>query len=123
MSVIEELMKQAEMDAQLLSRYDELGDNFSSFRNVEHCFIAKDQSQAETLADFINDYRYADTSVEQVDDEWRVLAVSNMPVNQNVINSVSGFMTCIAALFKVEYDGWGSVIQKDAEQGDSEGTP
>jgi regulator of RNase E activity RraB len=124
MSVLEELMKQAEMDAQLLARNDELGDIFSYYRDVDHCFISNDKSKAEALASFINDYRYANASIEQTADaEWRVLAISNMPINQNIINTVSGFMTCLAALFKVEYDGWGSVIQKNAEQGDSAGTP
>ena len=42
----------------------------------------------------------------------KCLLVINMPVTQNVINSVSGLMTCIAAIYDLEYDGWGCELQR-----------
>lgn len=34
------------------------------------------------------------------------------PQQQQVIPSISGFVTCIAELFSIKYDGWSCVVQK-----------
>jgi|GEM_PF-3875287 len=41
------------------------------------------------------------------DGRWSI----RMPITQPVICSVSALMVCLARLFSVEYDGWGSVVQ------------
>jgi hypothetical protein len=49
--------------------------------------------------------------VSATDGEFRVVATIDMPVEQQEILCVSGFMRCVAALFSVSYDGWGAPIR------------
>ncbi len=111
MSVIETLLDTAYQDTQLLIGNDERGDNFNIPRDVDFVLNAETEKKADTVASFINDNQYGKASYEQVENKYRILVVVNMPSTQNLICSVSGLMACIAALFSVEYDGWGCIIQ------------
>ena len=42
---------------------------------------------------------------------WAVQVIIHMPVQQNIITSVAGFMTCVAELYGLEFDGWGCIAQ------------
>jgi hypothetical protein len=119
MTLVEELLNSSFQDTQVLYKNDELGDNFSVYRNVEFIFYTKDEKKAEIVSSFISDNRYATATYAKLESNFRILAVSHMPINQNIICSVSGLMTCIAKLFNVEYDGWGSAIPKTAQQVDA----
>jgi hypothetical protein len=112
MSVVESLLNNSYQDTQLLIGNDEKGDNFSIPRDIEFVLYAKDEKKADTVTSFINDNRYGEASFTQVGEQYRILVIINMPSTQHLICSVSGFMACIAALFSVEYDGWGCVLQK-----------
>jgi len=111
MSIVETLLDTAYQDTQLLTDNDEKGDNFSIPRDIEFVLYAEDKEKADTVASFINDNRYGDASFEEVEDQYRILVVVNMPSSQQLVCSVSGLMACVAALFTVEYDGWGCVLQ------------
>jgi hypothetical protein len=63
---------------------------------------------------FVGDNQYGVATVQEDDGGLSVLVVSHMPITQNVICSVSALMRCLAAIFDVEYDGWGSTIQRSA---------
>ena len=112
MSVIESLTKTAVADVDHLRAMDAKGDDFGISRDVDFCLIASSAEHASTVVGFVNDYQYGRASAQQVDDHFRVLVVIHMPVLQHNILAVSGFMTCISALFGVTYDGWGCVVQK-----------
>ncbi len=112
MSVIENLLNAAYQDTQLLLGNDEKGDNLSISRDIEFVLYAKDQEKADTVSSFINDNRYGEASFTEVEGQFRILVVINMPSTQHIVCSISGLMVCIAALFSVEYDGWGCVLQK-----------
>lgn len=111
MSVVEKLLDTAYQDTQLLIGNDEKGDIFNIPRDIDFVLIADTEKKADTIASFINDNQYGNASYEQVEDQYRIIAVVNMPSTQNLVCSVSGLMACIAALFGVEYDGWGCVLQ------------
>jgi regulator of ribonuclease activity B len=109
--VIDELMTAAAADTDVLRVLDSQGDVFATAREVDFLFRTDVEKQARAVAGFLSDYQYARTSYESDDSEHRVLATIVMPVEQNVILSVSGFMLLIARLFSVTYDGWGTVAQ------------
>jgi uncharacterized Rossmann fold enzyme len=112
MSIIDLLLDTAQEDNKLLMKYDELGDNFSKSRDVDFTFNTSDLVQAEVVKDFVNDNNYGTASLKEVDGRYRITVIINMPVTQNVISSISALMACISKVFKVDYDGWGSVISK-----------
>lgn len=118
-SVVDTLLETARADTELLQKNDGLGDDFSVPRQVDFLLLAKDRARAELVASFIEDNRYGVARVEQAGDEFRILVFVTMPTTQNVLCSVSGLMACVAALFEVNYDGWGCVIQKRNDQGES----
>ncbi len=111
-AVVDTLLDTARRDTELLLKNDALGDDFSVPRQVDFLLLARNRDQAELVSSFINDNRYGSARVEQAQDEVRVLVAVTMPTTQNILCSVSGLMACVAALFKVDYDGWGCVIQK-----------
>jgi len=111
MSIVETLLDTAYQDTQLLMGNDEKGDNFSIPRDIEFVLYAQDEKKADTVSSFINDNQYGEASYAEVEGQYRILVVVNMPSSQHLVCSVSGLMACIAALFSVEYDGWGCVLQ------------
>ncbi|WP_175912697.1 ribonuclease E inhibitor RraB [Burkholderia sp. BCC1640] len=112
MSVIDTLMETAIADVDHLRKRDEQGDDFSVPRDVDFLLRAPSAEKASIVAGFINDYQFGQALVQQSDGEYSVLVVLHMPIQQHNILSVSGFMTCVCALFGLDYDGWGCVVQK-----------
>lgn len=111
-SIVELLLETAKADTELLIKNDGLGDTFATPRNVDFLFVAPSREKAEIVASFINDNRYANATVSEVGNSFRVLVVVNMPITQHLLYSVSGLMACIGKIFDVKYDGWGSAIQR-----------
>ena len=111
--IFDVLRENAIADNDLLITNDSKGDVFIKARDVDFAFKTADKEKAEGLSEFINGKNYGRSRVEHKDDDdlfW-VFVVVHMPITQNVLCSISGFMVCLGRLFKVEYDGWGSVIQ------------
>lgn len=111
MSVLEKLLETARADTDLLLQNDAKGDDFSRTRIVDFLLVSDDADRANMVRDFVNDNRYGDATVETVDGRHRVLVQIHMPTTQHVLCSVSGLMACLAALYGLEYDGWGCVLQ------------
>ncbi|EHU4797652.1 ribonuclease E inhibitor RraB [Vibrio vulnificus] len=111
--VVDALLDNAYQDLKLLQGNDQKGDVFSIPRNVDFLLFAKDASRAELVASFINDNSYGEASYTEVAGEHRIQVVINMPITQNVLNSVSGLMTCLSVIYDLEYDGWGCELQKN----------
>ena len=111
MSIINELIESSRADIELLRVRDAQGDVFAIRRPVDFIFRTCDERQASIVGGLLSDYRYAETSVSATDGEFRVVATIDMPVEQQEILCVSGFMRCVAALFSVSYDGWGAQIR------------
>ncbi len=114
MSLFDLLQEHAIAHNDLLHKNDARGDVFSSPRDVDFAFKTPDKQRAEDLCEFINCKNYGRAKVRNPssgEDLYWVIAIIQMPINQYVLCSVSGFMVCLSRLFQVEYDGWGSVIQ------------
>jgi hypothetical protein len=111
MSVVEKLIDGAIADVDVLRSLDEQGDIFTLFRDVDFLLRAPSREKAELVANFINDYEYGNATSIEDDGNYSVQVIINMPVTQNLILSVSGFMTCIAELYDLDFDGWGCVAQ------------
>lgn len=113
MSLVDTLLTAAYEDTQLLIKNDTLGDVFSKTRDVDFLLRSPDEKKAETVCSFVNDNQYGKAKVERYDTDFGVLVTVNMPATQSLICSVSALMCCLAALFSVEYDGWGTTIQRE----------
>lgn len=109
---IQQLMEVASADTDVLRSLDSNGDDFSISREVDFLFRVDTQDKAEIVAGFINDHQYGTAIPQEDDGQLSVSVKTHMPVQQNIILSVSGFMECIAQLFGVEYDGWGCNAQR-----------
>ena len=113
MSVISKLMEATEADTDVLRNLDANGDDFSKFREVDFTFKCATKDKADTVSGFLDDYQYGKASVIKANQQYLVQVLIDMPVTQNILLCVSGFMTCIADLFGVEIDGWGCIAQND----------
>ncbi|MDH2433646.1 ribonuclease E inhibitor RraB [Pokkaliibacter sp. MBI-7] len=112
MSVIDKLLETAYHDTELLISNDQKGDQFSIPRDVDFVFYASEQGKAETVASFVQDNRYGSTLITPTEEgRVRLVVTVNMPTTQSVLCSVSGLMACLSALFGLDYDGWGCVLQ------------
>lgn len=111
MKVIDALMETVVADTELLRKLDSQGDRFGVSRDVEFLLRAPSAEKAQTVASFINDYQYGVATPQDLEVSPSVLVVVTMPVEQHILQSVSGFMACICQLFGLEYDGWGCVVQ------------
>ena len=112
--IVDDLLQNAYEDTQLLIKNDQLGDVFSVSRDVEFLLRAPDEEKANTVCSFINDNQYGVATVQEQNGKFSILVVVHMPITQNVLCSVSALMTCLAAIFSLDYDGWGSVIKNAA---------
>jgi|SRR5690606_24911453 regulator of RNase E activity RraB len=112
MSFIEQLMENAEADTELLYALNEHGDDFQVPRMVEFTFTGDSLERINAAAEFIKGYQYAATEILEDEEEgYQLFATIDMPITQPVLLSVSGFFTCVAELFELEYNGWGSMAQ------------
>ncbi|MGN0921812.1 MAG: ribonuclease E inhibitor RraB [Cellvibrio sp.] len=112
MTVIEQLMQNAEADTELLFALNEHGDNFQLPRLVEFTFTSESSERINAAADFIKGYQYAATEILEDEEEgYQLFATIEMPITQPLLLSVSGFFTCVAELFELDYNGWGSMAQ------------
>jgi regulator of RNase E activity RraB len=112
-SVVEKLMDSAVADVDVLRALDSQGDDFSKFREVDFLFRCSSQEKAELVAKFINDYQYGVATTLCKDGKSTIQVIINMPVQQHIIFSIAGFMTCLAELYGIDFDGWGCVAQSE----------
>lgn len=100
-------------DTDILRKSDSMGDIFTTSREVDFVFESMERQNADDFADFVNGKSYGRAEVTAIEGGgFSIIVLINMPITQHLICSVSGFMLCISRLFKIEYLGWGSVIQK-----------
>jgi hypothetical protein len=107
------LAQTAVADTDLLRKNDELGDIFTTPREVDFAFETAEKERAGDFAEFVNGKSYGKAEVSEIEpNRFRILVLIRMPVTQHLVCSVSGFMLCLSRLFQIDYQGWGSVIQK-----------
>jgi len=113
MTMFELLYQNTLADTDLLRKNDKLGDIFTTAREVDFAFETGEKERADDFAEYVNGKSYGTAAVSKIEDgRFRVLVLISMPITQNVIGCVSGFMVCLSRLFQIDYLGWGSVIQK-----------
>jgi hypothetical protein len=111
MSIVDKLMDSAAADLDVLRSLEAQGDEPGKVRDMDFLLRCPSKEKAELVAGFINDCRYGKAKAIEDDDSHSVQVIINMPVKENVILSVSGFMTCLAELYNLDFDGWGCVAQ------------
>ena len=113
MTVFELLTETAKADRDLLLKNHEAGDDFNKPREVDFSFETGERERANGFAEFVIGKSYGRAQVSETEPgQFQVIVLITMPINQNIINCVSGFMLCLSRLFQIDYQGWGSVIQK-----------
>jgi hypothetical protein len=79
---------------------------------VNFDFVTAERERADDFAAFVNGKSYGVATVSDYGQgEFLIVVLITMPITQNVLCSVSGFMLCLSQLFGIDYSGWGSVIQ------------
>jgi hypothetical protein len=112
MTMFELLTETAKADRDLLIKNDEAGDDFNKPREVDFSFVTNDGTRAKDFVEYVIGKSYGNAQMSETEPGvFRVLVLINMPINQNIINCVSGFMLCLSRLFQIDYQGWGSVVQ------------
>jgi hypothetical protein len=112
MNLFEARHENALADNDLLKLNDSSNDNFTIPRDVDFAFKTANRENAQDFCEYINGKNFGLAKFEEIKTELHILVVIHMPITQHLICSVSGFMLCLSRVFKIEYDGWGSVIQK-----------
>jgi hypothetical protein len=116
MSIFDLLHDNAAADNDLLVKNDQQGDVFTTPRDVDFAFKTNERIRANDLCEYINGKNFGRAHVtEGQDGVYWVTCVIHMPITQTLLCPVSGFMVCLSQLFQVEYDGWGSIIQKESD--------
>lgn len=116
MSMFDLLHDNAHADLDLLVKNDQRGDNFATARDVDFAFKTNEKVRAKDICEYINGKNFGKATVrEEPDGLYWVISSVYMPITQHLLFSVSGFMVCLSRLFQVEYDGWGSVIQRSSD--------
>ncbi len=117
MNMFDRLTETAIADTDLLLSNDKHGDILPTSRKVDFAFNTDDEQKANDFAEFIKEKSYGRTEITSLDQGgFRILVFVDMPITQNLILCVSGFMLCLSRLFTIDYDGWGSIIQKPIEE-------
>jgi len=113
MTLFDLLTQTAKADTDLLRQSDEAGDVFAAPREVDFAFESAERENAQDFAEFVNGKQYGVAKVTELEaGRFRILVLITMPITQHLICSVSGFMLCLSRIFLIEYQGWGSVLQK-----------
>jgi len=117
MTLFDLLTQTAKADTDLLRKNDELGDVFSTPREVDFAFESDERENADDFADFVNGKQYGVAKVTELEDgRFGITVLIIMPVTQHLICSVSGFMLCLSRVFLIDYQGWGSVVQGSSKR-------
>jgi len=115
MHVVDQLLTAAVQDNQLLMDNQKRGDRAEIPRDIDFTFYASDEEKANLVASFVTDNRYGRPSVKRIVHEgvvyWRLIVVIKAPTTEHVLHTLSAFMVCLASLYGIQYDGWGSVSQ------------
>jgi len=113
MTLFDLLAHTAQLDTDLLRKNDSLGDMFTTPREVNFDFESMERERAEDLAEFVNGKNYGVAEITESEaGRFLIVVLITMPITQHLIGSVSGFMLCLSRIFQVDYQGWGSVVQK-----------
>lgn len=113
MDLFDLLTETAKADTELLRSNDKLGDTFPAPREVDFSFETRERDRAEDFAQFVNGKQYGVAKFTELEGgQFRVLVLITMPITQHLICSVSGFMLCLSRIFQIDYQGWGSVVQR-----------
>ena len=111
MAVLDTLMETALADVDLLRQLDAQGDRFGVPRDVDFLLRCPTPDKADIVASFINEYQYGVATVQDQGGSPSVRVVIRMPIEQHMLQAVSGFMACVCELYGLEYDGWGCIVQ------------
>ncbi|UOF14260.1 ribonuclease E inhibitor RraB [Lysobacter capsici] len=110
-NTVQTLMDTAAADTELLQVLDQQGDHFALSRDVEFVLRAPSEERASLVAGFFNDLHYGDATVGEHEGLYSVFVTVHTTIEQPVILSISGFITCISQLYDMEYDGWSCAPQ------------
>ena len=116
MHVVERLLENAIEDNKVLIQNQKMGDQTSIARDIDFTLYAEDEQRANLVKNFIVDNRYGKPTVKRTEYRgqvrWQLQVIVHAPATENVVHTLSAFMVCLAELYKLEYDGWGSTLQK-----------
>lgn len=115
MALVNTLLQNADLDRDLLRGNLERGDSPEAPRDVDFVLYAKDKEKGELICSFVHDNSYGRALYQEILENpevrrHRIVVTIHMPTTEHVTCTASAFMACLAELFNLDYDGWGSPI-------------
>jgi len=121
MKLVETLLANSDSDRDLLQKNLGHGDAPEIPRDVDFVLYSKDKDTGELICSFVHDNSYGRAVYKEIPEnpdtaKHRIIVTIHMPTTEHVACSISALMACLAKLFDLEYDGWGSNLMKKSIQ-------
>jgi regulator of RNase E activity RraB len=118
MAIQDVLARQLEMDHLVLKKLAERGDVPSARHAIEHHFISSDRDALVQLRLYAAALGFDAQEIREGTPEspgsapyWYVDLVSRIPLIDGHISREAALMKFLAIAYRVEYDGWGTLVQ------------
>jgi regulator of RNase E activity RraB len=116
MAIQDVLAKQLEFDRTLLAQLGSGGDNPGLVHKVEHHFVAGERDPLVKLSEYARGLLFEPSDIVQHEHEgsryWAVDLVSRIRLEDGRVSCETALMRFLAIGYRVEYDGWGTYLEK-----------
>jgi regulator of RNase E activity RraB len=116
MAIQDVLAKQLEFDRALLTQLKAGGDDATVDHKVEHHFVAAERDPLVKLAEYARGLLFETSEILQHEHGgstyWFFDIVSQIRLDDGRISRDTALMKFLAIGYRVEYDGWGTYLEK-----------
>jgi regulator of RNase E activity RraB len=121
MAIQDVLSHQLNMDQRVLSHLAERGDVPTLIHAIEHHFISDNHDALVALCQYARSLQFDPATIQEGKREahdaaayWYVDIISRIPLADGQILREAALMKFLAIAYRVEYDGWGTLVQNGA---------
>jgi len=116
MKIIESIHNQLKLDRKTIDALKKDGNNDKVYRPIDHSFWSYEKENLSELAALLKIMDFENTKVKEGKTEegetyFYLETKSNDNTEYHQIVKTSVLMECLAAIFKVGYDGWGTKVE------------
>lgn len=121
MSIRDDFEHQLGVDEKMIAHLRSRGNVDSIRRPIDHSFWAEDRAGLDDLATLLKRLAFTDPTVKEgvAEDATRYFYLETQTVSDTQWHSIvktSLLMSCLAAIFRVGYDGWGTLVKATEPQ-------
>jgi hypothetical protein len=111
--ILQDLADTAAADAETMRTLAAQGDIREKTRAVDFFIDCESLQMAKDISAYLSAGGYANAKVDVDEDSFRVTATVAMALVGSHLLTTSGLLLCISRLFRAEYSGWGTLLQKE----------